>query len=270
MIEVFLNQRRLDARKMERQIPVSELEYLAGKRQHRGLASRMKYSERPCIIAEMKKASPSAGLLSEDYNPEKIARAYEASGAVAVSVLTEPRHFLGDVEHVRRVRKAVRLPILRKDFICDSYLVYESAACGADIILLIVKALDPALLTDLYHLAISLGLEVLIESHSIRELEIALGHRDALLRINNRNLETLETDLGVGAELAGHIPQGRLAVVESGIKTRAEIDRFWELGYKGFLIGEVLMRNKRTDFLLDELTGTKPQERTKGYKMRRP
>ena len=209
----------------------------------------------PCIIAEMKRASPSAGLLVKHYDPDKIAKTYASSGAAAVSVLTEPHYFSGDIEHIKRVRNAVDLPILRKDFICDFYQVYESAAWGADVILLIASALDPSLMTDLYQLALSLELEILIESHSESELEVAMQHKDALLGINNRNLQTLKTDLTTGYKLAGHIPNGRLAVIESGIKAREEVDKFWAQGYKGFLIGEVLMRSPRPERVLGELIG---------------
>ncbi len=258
LVEVILSERRKDARSAEARQDVSELEALARNRRHRSLAERMRTAKRPCIIAEMKKASPSAGLLRKDYDPEDIARTYAAAGAAAVSVLTEPRRFLGDIGHIRRVRKAVDLPILRKDFIGDPYQVYESAAWGADVILLIARALDPFLMHDLYQLALSLRLEILIEAHSKAELEAAAAHTQALLGVNNRNLQTLKTDLAIGLNLAEHLPEGRPAVIESGIKTRAEVEKFWEIGYRGFLIGEALMKGPDPGKVLGELLGKMP------------
>ncbi len=259
MVEVILRERRKDARLAESKQPVSELEAMSRNRRHRSLAERLKRAERPCIIAEMKKASPSAGLLRKEYRPEEIARAYAAAGAAAVSVLTEPHHFLGDIQHLQRVRRAVDLPILRKDFIGDPYQVYESAAWGADVILLIAKALDASLMRDLYQLALSFGLEILIEANSPAELEAAATCSHALLGVNNRNLQTLETDLSIGLHLAGHLPEGRAAVIESGIKKRAEVERFWELGYRGFLIGEALMKSPDPGQLLAGLIGEQPE-----------
>lgn len=258
LIEDILSGRKRDVRAAASVRPVSELKNLARKRKHRSLAEKMKEADRPCIIAEMKKASPSAGILCQDYRPDKIARDYAAAGASAVSVLTEPHHFLGDINHLKAVRKAENLPILRKDFICDPYQVYESAAMGADIILLIARALTAGLLAELNHLALSLDLEVLIESHTEKELETAIAHPHALLGINNRDIQTLKTDLNVGVALAGCVPRERLAVIESGIKTRQDIDKFWFLGYRGFLIGEALMRSPESGLMLGKLAGTKP------------
>lgn len=260
LIEIILEKRRRDGRAVESERPVSELEKLARKRKHRSLAAKLEAAKNPCVIAEMKKASPSAGLLCPDYNPGKIARDFAAYGASAISVLTESHYFLGDIDHIKTVREVVNLPILRKDFICDPYQVYESAAMGADVILLIVKALDPVLMGELYRLAQSLGLEVLIESHSEEELKTSIGYRDALLGINNRDLMTLRTDLNRGLMLAELIPPGRLAVIESGIKTREEIEKFWSKGYRGFLIGEVLMKSSRSGLMLAELTGKVPMK----------
>jgi indole-3-glycerol phosphate synthase len=260
LIEVILEMRRRDAQLAESKKPIPELANLIQSRQHRSLAAKIRMATDPCVITEMKKASPSTGIFVKHYDPDKIAKTYASSGAAAVSVLTEPHYFFGDIEHIKRVRNAVDLPILRKDFICNLYQVYESAAWGADVILLIATVLDPSLMTDLYQLALSLGLEILIESHSEAELEVAMKHQDALLGINNRNLQTLKTDLTIGYKLAGRIPCGRLAVIESGIKSREDVDKFWALGYKGFLIGEVLMRSPRPDRVLGELMGVLPGE----------
>jgi len=258
LIARIIEERRRDARAAESKISVAELETAARERRHRSMASGLFSADRPYIIAEMKKASPSAGLLHETYEPETIAGLYAAAGASAVSVLTEPGHFLGSIEDLERVRRSVDCPILRKDFIGDAYQVYESSARGADVILLIVKALDRELLAGLYDIALSLGLEVLMESHSEEDLETAIGFPRAILGINNRNLETLVTDLSIGRKLAGRIPAGRPAVIESGIRTPEEVRMFRELGYAGFLIGEVLMRSAHPDLLLREMAGGMP------------
>lgn len=255
LLELIVRKRRDDAYYASTEIPVSELESLARKRVHRSLTRVLKGAKEPCIIAEMKRASPSAGMLCVDYEPGKIARIYEESGAKAVSVLTEPHHFQGDIKHIRDVRRTIGLPIMRKDFISDSYQVFESAAWGADIILLIVSVLDSFLMKDLYQQALESNLEVLIESHSREELETAAEYQDAVLGVNNRNLKTMETDLSIGHELAEFVPPGRMTVIESGIKTRAEVIQFWELGYKGFLIGKALMRSDSPGQLLHDLAG---------------
>ncbi|MHB8093526.1 MAG: indole-3-glycerol phosphate synthase TrpC [Candidatus Aminicenantales bacterium] len=264
LISRILEERRRDARAAKSKISVAELEAAARKRRHRSMASGLSSASRPYIIAEMKKASPSAGLLRDHYEPETIAGLYAASGASAVSVLTEPGHFLGSIEDLERVRRSVACPILRKDFIGDAYQVYESAARGADVILLIVAALDREILADLYDIALSLGLEVLMEAHSEEELDAAVEFPRTILGINNRNLATLVTDLSIGRRLAGRIPAGRPAVIESGIRTPAEVRMFRELGYAGFLIGEVLMRSAHPDLLLREMAGGMPPGNSPG------
>ena len=258
LIQEILERRLKDVQEIAARRPVLELQRNARRRTHRSLSSKLEFAESPCIIAEMKKASPSAGIFKSEYYPEKIAAEYFESGVDALSVLTEPHYFQGDIEHIGAVRKTVDLPILRKDFIGDPYQVYETAAMGADVILLIVKALQPKRLERLYYLALSLGLEVLMESHTQEELYIATGYQDAILGINNRDLETLKTDLNQGLRLSEYIPSGRLSVIESGIKTRKEIEKFWDAGYRGFLIGEVLMKSHCLKEKLAELSGTIP------------
>ena len=191
----------------------------------------------------MKKASPSAGLLCKDYNPADIAREYERSGAIGISVLTEPRHFLGSDDDLCQVCKAVSLPVLRKDFICDKYQVYESAVLGADVILLIAAALDSYSLKELYTVALSIGLETIIEVHTLEELDTVLPLEKGIVGVNSRNLRTLKTDLSVARELVRSIPSGRIAIAESGIRSRKDIEELQALGYKGFLVGESLMKS---------------------------
>ena len=207
------------------------------------------------MIAEVKKASPSAGLLRPDYRPGEIALAYAEAGASGVSVLTEPAHFLGSEAHLREVRQAVELPVLRKDFMCDAYQIVESAAWGADVVLLIVAALDSGSLRELYEAAISLGLDVLAEAHTAGELEAALGLEQAIVGVNSRDLGTLRTDLAVARALAPLIPKERLAVAESGIRTGSDICELARLGYDGFLVGEALMAEGDPGATLRRLRG---------------
>lgn len=197
----------------------------------------------PCIIAELKKASPSAGCLRPDYQPAAVATEYERAGAAAISVLTEPRHFLGSDEDLRAVRRTVNLPILRKDFIGDAYQVLESAALGADLVLLIAAALEPRRLRALSTLATDIGLEVIVEVHSRKELEQAISLEQAIIGVNSRDLVTLKTDLAVARRLAPFLPPGRLCIAESGIRDRRDIEELQALGYQGFLIGESLMKS---------------------------
>ncbi|MBU4200815.1 MAG: indole-3-glycerol phosphate synthase TrpC [Verrucomicrobia bacterium] len=197
----------------------------------------------PWIIAEVKKASPSAGLLCRDYHPEALARDYEKAGAAAISVLTEPRHFLGSDADLRMVRRAVGLPVLRKDFICEPYQIYESAVLGADIVLLIAAALDARDLRVLVDLAVDIGLEALVEVHTLEELEQAVLLEKAIVGVNSRDLVTLKTDLSVARRLAPYLPQDRLCIAESGIRNRRDIEALQAVGYRGFLIGEALMKS---------------------------
>lgn len=233
-----------DAQAASRRIPLAALqEKAAARRESRSLIAALSSGPAPRIIAEVKRASPSAGVLRKDYRPAEIAEEYESCGAAAISVLTEPRHFLGSIDDLKAVRGAVRLPVLRKDFICEPYQVYEAAANGADAVLLICAALTDEILRELYETALSAGLETVAEAHSAEELQKALRLEQAIVGINSRNLKTLKTDLASARELAGHVPRGRVAMAESGIRTRADIEALSRLGYKGFLIGETLMRS---------------------------
>ncbi len=237
-------------------VPQFLLEELAARRVHHSLRDRLMLQPTGTqVIAEMKKASPSAGLLRPDYDPCALARRYAEAGAAALSILTEPLHFLGSGDHVRAVRERADLPILRKDFMCDVYQVYEAAAWGADVILLIVAALDDAEMRALYDAARAQGLDVLVESHTEAELERALTLDYAIVGVNSRDLKTLTTDLDVARRLAPLIPADRLAIAESGIKQRAEIEDLEARGYRGFLIGEALVRESDPGGRLAELVG---------------
>ena len=255
ILETIMAERLADAKADQRDVPPADLKAQAAARRHHSLAARLAAGGGPCIIAEMKKASPSAGVLSWDYRPADIARAYQRGGAGGLSVLTEPRHFLGAAAHLREARAAVDLPILRKDFIGDPYQVAEAAAWGADVVLLIVAALARESLLALHDAAKEYGLEVLAEAHTEDEAATALSLEGAIIGVNSRDLKTLKTDLAVARRLARMIPRDRLSVAESGIRTAADIAALRSCGYKGFLIGETLMRDGKPGARLAELLG---------------
>jgi len=196
----------------------------------------------PAVIAEVKKASPSRGLLRADFDPPAIARSYAAAGATCLSVLTDATYFQGSPDDLRRARAACALPVLRKDFIIDPYQVIEAAAMQADCILLIAAAMPQQQLVDLEAQAQAFGLDVLVEVHDARELDVALTLRTPLLGINNRDLRTFDTRLEVTLDLLPRIPAGRLVVTESGILAPQDVARMRGAGVQAFLVGEAFMR----------------------------
>ena len=193
------------------------------------------------VIAECKRRSPSKGVLRADYDPVAIAKGYADAGAAAISVLTEPTFFDGSLEHLRAVRAAVDVPLLRKDFIVSEYQLLEAKAAGADAVLLIVAALRPAELKVLHDHAVRHGLDALVEVHDARELAIAVDVGARIVGVNNRNLRTLEVDVHASEELIAQIPRDVVAVSESGLGSADDIARLRALGYRAFLIGERLM-----------------------------
>jgi indole-3-glycerol phosphate synthase len=207
----------------------------------------------PAVIAEVKKASPSKGVIRADFDPATIARSYERGGAACLSVLTDVDFFQGADAYLQQARAACALPVLRKDFIVDAYQVYESRALGADCILLIVAALDDARLVELCGLAMDLGMDVLVEVHGIDELERALQVPAALLGINNRNLRTFEVSLDTTLDLRDAVPADRILVTESGIATRDDVARMRDAGVGTFLVGETFMRHADPGKALREL-----------------
>ncbi|MDD9984186.1 MAG: indole-3-glycerol phosphate synthase TrpC [Gammaproteobacteria bacterium] len=216
------------------------------------LRSRIAHGE-PAVIAELKKASPSKGVLRKDFDPDTIARDYAAGGAAALSVLTDEAFFQGADRHLVEARSASGLPVLRKDFTIDAYQVYEARALGADCILLIVAALGDAQLNELAALAVHLDMDVLVEVHDAVELERAAHLESLLLGINNRNLRTFETTLDTTLDLLDRIPAGRTVVTESGIHTWDDVARMRAAGVHGFLVGEAFMRAERPGVKLREL-----------------
>ena len=198
----------------------------------------------PAVIAEVKKASPSKGLIRKDFDPAAIARSYEAAGAACLSVLTDVDFFQGSNRYLAEAREACALPVLRKDFIVDPYQVYEARVIGADCILLIVAGLEDGPLVEMTNLAHDLGMDVLVEVHDIDELERALQADCDLVGINNRNLRDFSVSLDTTIELRDAVPPDRLLVTESGIASRADVARLRGAGVNAFLIGESFMRER--------------------------
>jgi indole-3-glycerol phosphate synthase len=216
---------------------------LAEARQPRGAQFRDAIGRRDGInvIAECKRRSPARGVLARSYRPADIARAYEAGGAAAVSVLTEPAFFDGSIAHLEAVRQAIDLPVLRKDFIVDEYQLFEARAAGADAVLLIVAVLGPEILRALATRAADLGLAALVEVHSREELDAAAAAGSGIIGVNSRNLRTLDVDLAVCDALIDAAPADAVMVAESGVRSHDEILRLRARGFDAFLVGERLM-----------------------------
>jgi indole-3-glycerol phosphate synthase len=208
----------------------------------RDLEGALRSADPPALIAEVKRASPSTGTIADDVNPSVLARAYEAGGAAAISVLTEPRHFHGSLADLQAVRSSVSLPVLRKDFAIHPSQVIEARASGADAVLLIVAALTDADLRALLSAAGDLGLATLVETHADEDLHRALESDATLIGVNARDLETLEVDVSGALARVQLVPDDRIAVFESGISTRANVDDALAAGASAILVGEALMR----------------------------
>jgi len=257
--------KRILARKMEevdariRAVSLEQLDRRIGSASPvRGFEDSLRRSidaGRAAVIAEIKKASPSRGVLRESFEPAAIARSYERGGASCLSVLTDIDFFQGADTYLQQARAACSLPVLRKDFMIDPYQVYEARVLGADCILLIVAALDDTMLQELYRLAGHLGMDALIEVHDAEELERALQLDAPLLGINNRNLRTFETRLATTLDFLGRIPADRLVVTESGIHTRADVALMRSRGVNAFLVGEAFMKAGEPGEKLAEMFG---------------
>ncbi len=232
---------------------------VATRKEFRDFAGALRKKDGITLIAEVKKASPSAGVIKKDFDPVAIARQYEAGGASALSVLTDTKYFQGRIEYLQLIREAVRLPLLRKDFIIDELQVYEAVAHGADAILLIVAILEDAKLRDLRALAEQLRLAALVEVHDERELDRAVQAGAAIIGINNRDLRNFSVNLATTEKLAAAVRGGacadRLLVAESGINTRADVERVRRAGVDTILVGESLMRSGNIAAKVKELLG---------------
>jgi indole-3-glycerol phosphate synthase len=246
ILERILARKREEVEAARRAVPLAEMQRHAAAapapRDFVGALRAKIAARRPAVIAEIKKASPSKGLLRADFDPAAIARGYEAGGAACLSVLTDRDFFQGAPEHLAQARAACGLPVLRKDFVTEPYQVYESRALGADCILLIAAALARQDMEGLEASARSLGMAVLVEVHDGHELEAALSLQTPLLGINNRDLRSFQTRLSTTLDLLPRIPEGRIVVTESGISGPADIAMFMGNGVPGFLIGEAFMR----------------------------
>jgi indole-3-glycerol phosphate synthase len=217
------------------------------------------------IIAEFKRRSPSAGIIRDDLSAEEVARRYERGGACAISVLTDEAHFAGSIADLRAVRSTTNVPILRKDFIIDPIQIYEAAVAGADAVLLIVAALDDAVLGDLREIAEDqLGLDALVEVHTSEELRRALNVGAKIIGINNRNLQTFQVSLEISERLIAEAPADRVMVSESGLQDAESLRRLDVLGFHGFLIGETLMRASDPEITLRGLLAAADRETLNG------
>ncbi len=246
ILDEILRHKAVEVESRQAQRSLAELEQaIADAPGTRGFVSALQTSVQrgdAAVIAEVKKASPSKGVIRGDFQPVEIARSYQAAGASCLSVLTDEKYFQGSDAYLGEIRRSVELPLLRKEFIVDAYQIAESRLLGADCILLIVAALSPAALQDFYHQAHALGLDVLIEVHDAAELELALALEPTLIGINNRNLKTFETSLSNTYDLLGSIPEDVLVVTESGIHSQEDVQAMRQHDVHAFLVGEAFMR----------------------------
>jgi indole-3-glycerol phosphate synthase len=240
----------------KRRTPLDELKQrIADAGPTRGFGKALSPGADIRLIAEVKKASPSKGVIREDFDPVKIAEVYQESGAACLSVLTEKQFFQGDLAYLGLIRKHVDLPLLRKDFIIDEYQIHEARAFGADAILLIAACLERGRMQDYLGIAAGLGLDVLVESHTYKELDKSLLAGAMLVGINNRNLMTFEVTLQTTLDLLKDIPDDRVVVSESGIRTRDDVVMLQKAGVDAILVGESLMREKDIGRKVKDLLG---------------
>ena len=254
VLQEIVDVKRQEVAAGRQRFPLKEMEQRAGHRRchlpYRGFEQALRRQVQaaragaamPAVIAEIKKASPSKGVIRPDFDPAAIARSYQAGGATCLSVLTDSRFFQGDNDYLRQARLECDLPVLRKDFTVDEWQVLEAAAIGADCILLIAAALDDGEMMRLEARALDLGLDVLVEVHDADELQRALRLRTRLLGINNRNLHDFAVDLQATLSLLSEVPEDRLLVTESGILSAADVALMRQHGVHAFLIGEAFMR----------------------------
>ncbi len=256
ILDDIIASKRVELAETKRRAPLSDIKAKAADAgPARGFGKALAAGPGIKLIAEVKKASPSKGVIREDFDPVQIARIYKESGASCLSVLTEQRFFQGKLEYLDAIRKAQDLPLLRKDFIIDEYQIHEARAAGADAILLIAACLDRNQLQDYIGIAQRLGLDVLVESHTYKELDKSLLAGAMLLGINNRDLTTFMVSLQTTLNLLKDIPRDRTVVSESGIKTRDDVTKLQQAGVDAILVGESLMREKDIGKKVKELLG---------------
>ena len=256
ILDTILAHKREEVAERQSQAPQTELQKrIVDLPPARGFTEALQTPKRGAVtlIAEVKKASPSAGVIRADFNAAQIARIYEENGASCLSVLTDEKFFQGHDDYLRAVREAVTLPIIRKDFVVSAWQIYESRTLGADAVLLIVAALTPTQIGEYQTLAQSLGMAALVEVHTEPEMQIALDVGANLIGINSRDLNTFVTDLGTVERLAAMVPSDVTLVAESGIKTPADVQRVANAGAKAILVGETLMRAPDIGAALREL-----------------
>lgn len=256
ILETIVNHKFKELNQDQLRLPFVELKAkLKDQPPARDFRSALAAPNRIGLIAEVKKKSPSKGVLREDFDPVAIARTYAKAGASAVSVLTDAQFFDGHLTYLAEIREAVNLPLLRKDFTVDAYQIYQARLAGADAILLIVAILTLAQLREFIQIARSLNLASLVEVHTLEELQLALQADAEIIGVNNRNLETFETDISTTFRLIKSIPSDKLAVSESGIYTREDVEALREAGVNTILVGESLMRSPNIERKIKELLG---------------
>ncbi|HET6572065.1 MAG TPA: indole-3-glycerol phosphate synthase TrpC [Fimbriiglobus sp.] len=259
ILDRIVETKRREIEAARARVPEGELERrLADVPPTRGFAAALRVPGEVRVIAEVKKASPSAGVIRADFNPAAIARTYERHGAACVSVLTDRPYFQGSLDHLSAVRAAVGCPLLRKDFVLERYQLLEARLAGADAVLLIAEILPGDRLSALHREAVALGLDVLVELHDADQLPRVLGCGASLVGINNRDLRTFETRLDHTLALVPHVPAGVTVVSESGIRTPADLRRLADASVHAVLVGETLMRSPDIGAALDELRGVTP------------
>jgi indole-3-glycerol phosphate synthase len=246
VLDQILKHKKKKLERLKKKVPLAKRieQAFTYKGVRRSLKKSLAQGQKTHLICELKKASPSEGLLRKNFRVRELARQFEAAGASALSVLTEERYFLGNSRFLKQIRAVTHIPILRKDFIFDPYQVYETLLLGADAFLIIVHQVSDDQLKDLLKIAKRLKLEALVEVHTKKELDRAIKAGSEVIGVNNRNLKTLKIDLTVAEKLIPYIPKGVVVVVESGIETRKDIERYQRLGVSSFLIGTSFMKSK--------------------------
>lgn len=258
VLQEICDKKRLHVEKQKRNVSLDDIKYrISDTPLPIGFLCNLMMNTTPSLIAEVKKASPSKGIIREDFDPVTIARIYEQAGASCISVLTDEPYFQGSDQYLIDVKKSVGIPVLRKDFIIDEYQVYESRLLGADCILLIMAALSDTQARHFYELALELRMDILVEVHDLEELERAKRLDPMMIGVNNRNLKTLEVDINTSFDLLMNMPSTAFKIAESGIATNDELSSLYKAGYRGFLVGESLMRQNNITQAVHDLLGTK-------------